>query len=214
MSDVVLRQSPRDLDTAYRNFFDGLKGKRPRTGAPRFESKRDNRQAVRFTANAKWKITPGGDPRLPKVGDGRVKWSRAPPSTPSTVTVIKDAAGRCSASSGAREREVAVAVGRGRSNAEIAAGLYTSVPTVKAHASRILAELGPDNRVQTALLVHDAGLLDEVDGGQSDSLLRCPSSNWGSTARTSPRTRTPTTRSSVKQVPSTRCGCPTASSSG
>ncbi|MEV8310896.1 response regulator transcription factor [Streptomyces flavidovirens] len=60
-----------------------------------------------------------------------------------------------------REREVAVAVGRGQSNAEIAAALYMSVPTVKTHVSRVLAKLGLNNRVQIALLVHDAGLLDE-----------------------------------------------------
>ncbi|MEU2261883.1 response regulator transcription factor [Streptomyces sp. NPDC019645] len=59
-----------------------------------------------------------------------------------------------------RELEVAVAVGRGHSNAEIAAGLYMSVPTVKTHVSRALAKLGLNNRVQIALLVHDAGLLD------------------------------------------------------
>ncbi|MFJ8660837.1 response regulator [Streptomyces sp. NPDC093795] len=63
----------------------------------------------------------------------------------------------------AREREVAVAVGRGRSNAEIAAQLYMGVPTVKTHVSRVLAKLGLNNRVQIALLVHDAGLLDEDD---------------------------------------------------
>ncbi|MER7049113.1 RNA-guided endonuclease TnpB family protein [Streptomyces jumonjinensis] len=98
VSAVVLQQSLRDLDTAYRNFFDGLKGRRPRMGAPRFKSKRDNRQAVRFTANARWRITAGGDLSLPKIGDVRVKWSRALPSTPSTVTVVKDAAGRYFAS--------------------------------------------------------------------------------------------------------------------
>ncbi|MFF0427832.1 response regulator [Streptomyces sp. NPDC004520] len=59
-----------------------------------------------------------------------------------------------------REREVAVAVGHGRSNAEIAAELYMGVPTVKTHVSRILAKLGLNNRVQIALLVHDAGLVD------------------------------------------------------
>lgn len=62
-----------------------------------------------------------------------------------------------------REREVAVAVGKGRSNAEIAAELYMSVPTVKTHVSRVLAKLGLNNRVQIALLVHDAGLLDEEE---------------------------------------------------
>ncbi|GAA1366392.1 response regulator [Streptomyces beijiangensis] len=59
-----------------------------------------------------------------------------------------------------REREVAVAVGRGQSNAEIAAALYLSLPTVKTHVSRILSRLGLNNRVQIALLVHDAGILD------------------------------------------------------
>ncbi|MGY6026413.1 RNA-guided endonuclease InsQ/TnpB family protein [Streptomyces spinosirectus] len=98
VSAVVLQQSLRDLDTAYRNFFDGLKGKRPRMGAPRYKSRKDTRQAVRFTANARWSITPGQKLRLPKIGDLKVKWSRALPSTPSTVTVVKDSAGRYFAS--------------------------------------------------------------------------------------------------------------------
>jgi DNA-binding NarL/FixJ family response regulator len=57
-----------------------------------------------------------------------------------------------------RERDVALAVGRGLSNAEIAAELYLSVPTVKAHIGRLFQMLGVDNRVQIALCVHDAGL--------------------------------------------------------
>ncbi|WKN18183.1 response regulator transcription factor [Streptomyces sp. JUS-F4] len=66
-----------------------------------------------------------------------------------------------------REKAVAVAVGRGGSNAEIAGSLYLSVATVKTHVSRILAKLELNNRVQIALLVHDAGLLDtdEESGG-------------------------------------------------
>lgn len=60
-----------------------------------------------------------------------------------------------------REREVAVAVGRGGSNAEIAAGLFMSIATVKTHVSRILAKLDLNNRVQVALLTYDAGLLEE-----------------------------------------------------
>jgi DNA-binding NarL/FixJ family response regulator len=55
-----------------------------------------------------------------------------------------------------RERDVADAVARGRSNAEIAAEAYMSVATVKAHVSHVLAKLGLDNRTQIALLVHDA----------------------------------------------------------
>jgi len=57
-----------------------------------------------------------------------------------------------------REREVAVAIGQGKSNAEIAAELYMSVATVKAHVSRLLQKLELDNRVQIALLAHDAGV--------------------------------------------------------
>ncbi|MFC4493490.1 response regulator [Streptomyces ovatisporus] len=63
---------------------------------------------------------------------------------------------------GEREREVAVAVAKGRSNAEIAAELYMSVPTVKTHVSRILTKLKLNNRVQIALLANDAGA-DGVD---------------------------------------------------
>jgi DNA-binding NarL/FixJ family response regulator len=59
----------------------------------------------------------------------------------------------------AREHEVALAVGRGLSNAEIAAELYLSVPTVKAHVSRLFDKLGTTNRVQIAICVHDAGLV-------------------------------------------------------
>jgi len=57
-----------------------------------------------------------------------------------------------------REREVAVAIGQGKSNAEIAAELFMSVATVKAHVSRLLQKLDLDNRVQIALLAHDAGI--------------------------------------------------------
>jgi DNA-binding NarL/FixJ family response regulator len=55
-----------------------------------------------------------------------------------------------------REHEVALAVGEGAANAEIAQRLHMSVPTVKAHVSRLLSKLEVDNRVQVALLVHDA----------------------------------------------------------
>ena len=58
-----------------------------------------------------------------------------------------------------REHEVALAVGRGLSNADIAAELYMSVATVKAHVSRLLTKLDASNRVQVALLVHDAGVV-------------------------------------------------------
>ena len=58
-----------------------------------------------------------------------------------------------------RERDVALAIGRGLSNADIAEDLYLSVPTVKAHVSRVFDKLQVTNRVQIAICVHDAGLV-------------------------------------------------------
>lgn len=57
-----------------------------------------------------------------------------------------------------REREVAVALAQGKSNAEISGDLYMSVATVKAHISRLLTKLDLNNRTQLALLTHDADL--------------------------------------------------------
>ena len=58
-----------------------------------------------------------------------------------------------------REGEVVIAIARGRSNADIAAELFMSVATVKAHVSSVLTKLDMDNRTQIALLAHDAGLV-------------------------------------------------------
>ena len=55
-----------------------------------------------------------------------------------------------------RELEVARAIGRGASNADIAGELHISLGTVKSHASQLLAKLGVENRVQVALLVQEA----------------------------------------------------------
>lgn len=59
-----------------------------------------------------------------------------------------------------RESEVLLEVARGRSNAEIGRALFMSEATVKAHVSRLLTKLDLNNRVQIAILAHDAGLLD------------------------------------------------------
>jgi DNA-binding NarL/FixJ family response regulator len=75
-------------------------------------------------------------------GDGRAEAARA------RLGVLTD-----------REQDVALAVGRGLTNAEIARELRLSVPTVKAHVSRLLDKLGVTNRVQIAICVHDAGLV-------------------------------------------------------
>jgi putative transposase len=100
VSSVVLQQALADLNTAYRNFFASVTGKRKgaRMGLPRFRSRRDARQAIRFTKNSRFAITSGRKLRLPKIGDLEVAWSRELPSVPSSVTVIKDASGRYFAS--------------------------------------------------------------------------------------------------------------------
>jgi len=110
VSAVILQQSLADLTTAYRRFFEsrralrqwraaGRKGPRPKeVGLPRFKSRKDTRQGIRFTANARFKVLPDGRLRLPKIGDVPVRWSRPLPSPPSSVTVIRDCAGRYFAS--------------------------------------------------------------------------------------------------------------------
>ena len=55
-----------------------------------------------------------------------------------------------------REQEVARAVAAGKSNAEISGELYMSVATVKAYVSRIMTKLDCANRVQVAILAHEA----------------------------------------------------------
>ncbi|GIH36996.1 hypothetical protein Mam01_71600 [Microbispora amethystogenes] len=96
VSAVVLQQALADLNTAYRNFFASITGRRkgPKVAPPRFRSRKDNRQAIRFTRNARFAITAGGKLRLPKIGDVPVRWSRDLPAGPSSVTVVKDQVGR------------------------------------------------------------------------------------------------------------------------
>ncbi|MGI5486397.1 RNA-guided endonuclease InsQ/TnpB family protein [Microtetraspora malaysiensis] len=100
VSAVVLQQALADLNAAYRNFFASVTGKRkgPKVAPPRFRSRKDSRQAIRFTKNARFSITSGGKLRLPKIGDVPVRWSRRLPAEPSSVTVVKDSAGRYFAS--------------------------------------------------------------------------------------------------------------------
>ena len=58
VSAVVLQQALADLNAAYRNFFASVTGRRkgPKVAPPRPRSRKDRRQAVRFTANAKFKV--------------------------------------------------------------------------------------------------------------------------------------------------------------
>jgi IS605 OrfB family transposase len=104
VSAVVLQQSVADLHRAYRNYFRALAkatGERAkgnpkamlRVRKPRFKSKRSE-QAVRFTANSRFRILGNGRLSLPKVGDVAVRWSRPLPAPPSSVTVTLDRLGR------------------------------------------------------------------------------------------------------------------------
>ncbi|MGW1077043.1 RNA-guided endonuclease InsQ/TnpB family protein [Streptomyces sp. NPDC002537] len=95
VSAVVLQQSLRDLDTAYRNFFDSIKGKRkgPRASLPRYKSKKDTRQSIRLNTNA-FSLQGNGTVYVAKVGHIKVQWSRPLPAAPTSLTVIRDSSGR------------------------------------------------------------------------------------------------------------------------
>ncbi|WP_369222173.1 RNA-guided endonuclease InsQ/TnpB family protein [Streptomyces sp. R39] len=95
VSAVVLQQSLRDLDTAYKNFFDSVKGKRQgrKVGPPRFKSKKDPRQSIRLNTNA-FCVQGDGTVYVAKVGNLKVRWSRRLPAAPTSLTVTKDSSGR------------------------------------------------------------------------------------------------------------------------
>src|ERR687886_2308224 len=93
VSSVPLQQSLKQLEVAYKNYFDYLKGKRKGTkvGQPRFK-KKANGQSATF-AKAAFSIQ-NQEVYLAKIGNIKPIWSRELPSEPSSVTVIKDCANR------------------------------------------------------------------------------------------------------------------------
>jgi putative transposase len=95
VSAVVLQQSLRDLDTAYKNFFDSLSGARQsrKVGPPRYKSKKDARQSIRLNTNA-FSLRDDGTVYVAKVGNLKVTWSRRLPAVPTSLTVTKDSCGR------------------------------------------------------------------------------------------------------------------------
>ena len=115
VSAVALQQSLADLHRAYRNYFRALaeakaaraRGEQARLKVrkPRFKS-RHHDQAVRFTANSRFRVLPDGRLSLPKIGNLKVRWSRPLPADPSSVTVTLDGAGRYHASFVVEVREV------------------------------------------------------------------------------------------------------------
>jgi putative transposase len=97
VASVALVQACQDARRAYRNWFDSRSG-RPtgrRIGPPRFRCKQGT-QSIRLTRNGS--ALHGARPYVAKVGELRVRWSRALPSVPSSVTVIGEPDGRFYAS--------------------------------------------------------------------------------------------------------------------
>lgn len=96
---VALVQSVNDSRRAWRNFFDSATGKRKgrRVGRPRFKSRKDHRQSFRLTRNG-FSIRDNGRLFVAKVGEVAVRWSRELPSTPSSVTIIREPDGHFYAS--------------------------------------------------------------------------------------------------------------------
>jgi putative transposase len=93
VSNIPLQQSVADLDTAFKNFFDSGKGKRKgrHVGYPKFK-KRMNSQSARFRIGGF--SLKGQRVYLAKIGIVNPIGSRELPSSPSSVTVIKDCANR------------------------------------------------------------------------------------------------------------------------
>lgn len=93
VSSVPLQQSLKQLDVAYKNFFESRNGKQKgkKVGLPKFK-KKSNRQSATF-ANTAFKVS-DGKVYLAKIGILSPIWSRELPSIPSSVTVIKDCANR------------------------------------------------------------------------------------------------------------------------
>jgi putative transposase len=98
VSNIALQQAVRDCDGAYKRFFEAVKASNGRfVGHPRFKSRKDHRQRIRLHTGG-FSIRANGKLRLARIGDVKVAWSRDLPSPPSSVTVIRDAAGRYFAS--------------------------------------------------------------------------------------------------------------------
>jgi putative transposase len=112
VASVALVQACQDARRAYRNWFGSLSGGRKgrRVGHPVFRRKHQ-RQSIRLTRNGFG--LRGQRLYVAKVGDIRVEWSRALPSVPSSVTVIKEPDGRYYASFVA-ERQATPLPGCGR----------------------------------------------------------------------------------------------------
>jgi putative transposase len=91
VSSVPLQQVLRDLQTAYKNFFD------KRTGYPAFKRK-DGAQGAEYTKSGFKFDLETRTLSLAKIGEIKVKWSRQEVLEPSSVRILRDASGRYFAS--------------------------------------------------------------------------------------------------------------------
>ena len=105
--------------------------------------------AVRLVASGGSAIMPGT--LLNLLGEGRLRSPQRARAAHAKLAALNE-----------RQREILTFVGRGQSNAKIARALRMSEGTVKTYISRILSLLDVENRTQAALLVYDAGLLDNA----------------------------------------------------
>jgi DNA-binding NarL/FixJ family response regulator len=101
--------------------------------------------AVRAAAAGDALLAPSVTRRLIEV------FARRPPETTPSPSRL--------ASLTAREQDVLLLLARGRSNAEIAVGLFVSEATVKTHVGNVLAKLGLRDRVQVVILAYETGLI-------------------------------------------------------
>jgi len=101
--------------------------------------------AVRAAAAGDALLAPSVTRRLIEV------FARRPPETAPSPSRL--------ASLTAREQDVLLLLARGRSNAEIAEGLFVSEATVKTHVGNLLAKLGLRDRVQAVILAYETGLV-------------------------------------------------------
>ncbi|WP_407319636.1 response regulator transcription factor [Isoptericola halotolerans] len=103
----------------------------------------DLRAAVRTVAAGDSLLSPAVTARVM-----RAVVAGPPPSATSPLDALSD-----------REREVLAAVGRGLTNAEIAAELYLSPATARTYVSRLLARLEARDRAALVVLAYESGLV-------------------------------------------------------
>ncbi|WIE78317.1 response regulator transcription factor [Curtobacterium sp. MCSS17_016] len=119
-------------------------------------------QAVRTVAAGRSILSPSVLDRViafaagPRSGQAAGGPGGAPAGPPVDAAADDTEARRLLALLTEREREVALAVANGASNAQIAADLYVGLATVKTHVGHVYEKFGVENRVQLALVVHAA----------------------------------------------------------